>query len=53
MRLRHLYILTILVPFYVLKAQQPGNYKGKSEFDLKNYKADPRDRLIFEINYTN
>ena len=24
-----------------------------SEFDVKNYKADPRDRLIFEINFTN
>jgi hypothetical protein len=23
-----------------------------SEFDMKNYKADPRDRLIFEANYT-
>jgi hypothetical protein len=23
-----------------------------SEFDVKNYKADPRDRLIFEANYT-
>lgn len=27
--------------------------KEKSEFDLKNYKADPKDRLIFEANYTN
>lgn len=26
--------------------------KDISEFDLKNYKADPKDRLIFEINYT-
>ena len=23
-----------------------------SEFDLKNYKSDPKDRLIFEANYT-
>jgi hypothetical protein len=29
------------------------NYKGDSEYDLKNYKADPRDRLILEVNYTN
>lgn len=29
------------------------NYKGDSEYDLKNYKADPRDRLILEANYTN
>jgi hypothetical protein len=39
-------------------AQQPANtttpnYKGNSEYDLKNYKGDPRDRLIFEVNYTN
>lgn len=27
--------------------------KPISEYDLKNYKADPRDRLIFEANYTN
>ena len=26
--------------------------KEISEFDLKNYKSDPKDRLIFEINYT-
>lgn len=26
--------------------------KTVSEFDLKNYKSDPKDRLIFEINYT-
>ena len=23
-----------------------------SEFDLKNYKSDPKDRIIFEVNYT-
>ncbi len=44
--------LIFLSGYYTLKAQQPGNYKGKSEFDLKNYKADPRDRLIFEFNHT-
>ncbi|MBI3519682.1 MAG: outer membrane beta-barrel protein [Bacteroidetes bacterium] len=27
--------------------------KAVSEFDVKNYKADPRDRLILEVNYTN
>ncbi len=26
--------------------------KLASEFDLKNYKSDPKDRLIFEANYT-
>lgn len=26
--------------------------KGDSEFDLKNYKSDPNDRLIIEINHT-
>lgn len=34
-------------------AQQKTDYKGESEFDLKNYKGDPRDRLILEVNYTN
>lgn len=33
--------------------QQKNEYKGESEFDIKNYKSDPRDRLIFEVNYTN
>lgn len=28
------------------------NKKELSEFDLKNYKSDPKDRLIFEINHT-
>jgi hypothetical protein len=57
--LRHfIYLfLFLLVSFFAL-AQQPTNtttpnYKGSSEYDLKNYKGDPRDRLIFEINYTN
>lgn len=49
--------LFALAGLYVC-AQQPTptvspNYKGESEYDLKNYKADPRDRLIFETNYTN
>lgn len=26
--------------------------KIESEFDIKNYKSDPHDRLIFEINHT-
>ncbi len=50
-------LLLCLVGFFTM-AQQPTNtvnpnYKGDSEYDLKNYKADPRDRLIFEVNYTN
>lgn len=38
-----------------LQAQKDSLKSSKkeiSEFDLKNYKADPKDRLIFEINYT-
>lgn len=34
-------------------SQQKNDYKGDSEFDLKNYKNDPHDRIIFELNYTN
>lgn len=42
-------------PFAVIHAQNDSlkpDKKELSEFDLKNYKADPKDRLIFEINYT-
>lgn len=38
-----------------MRAQKDSLKKAKdelSEFDLKNYKADPKDRLIFEVNYT-
>ena len=42
---------------FVCKIQaQKDSVKHKkiiSEFDVKNYKADPKDRLIFEVNYTN
>lgn len=40
---------------YTIQAQKDSLPAKKiiSEFDLKNYKADPRDRLIFEVNYTN
>lgn len=40
---------------FIAKAQKDTTKLKKtvSEFDLKNYKADPRDRLIFEVNYTN
>jgi hypothetical protein len=47
-------VLVLLITFSGT-AQQPNKpgYKGDSEYDLKNYKADPRDRLILEANYTN
>ncbi|MGZ3884498.1 MAG: outer membrane beta-barrel protein [Bacteroidia bacterium] len=48
-------LLWIVFSSVWLSAQQPqppSNYKGKSEYDLKNYKADPRDRLIFEVMQT-
>lgn len=50
-----IHIFTFLFLLTVISyAQQPTTkYKGDSEYDLKNYKADPRDRLILEINYTN
>jgi hypothetical protein len=40
---------------YTIQAQKDSLPVKKiiSEFDVKNYKADPRDRLIFEANYTN
>lgn len=39
---------------FSVKGQQDSSKlkKAVSEFDLKNYKADPKDRLIFEANYT-
>src|SRR5687767_1920262 len=49
----YFFVLFLLLQLGV-SAQQPNpNYKGESEYDIKNYKADPRDRLILETNYTN
>lgn len=48
---RNLLLLLSLLPLFTL-SQDKNDYKGGSEFDLKNYKSDPRDRLLFEINYT-
>jgi len=51
---RLLLLILVLTAFMAARAQQPKpDYKGDSEFDMKNYKADPRDRLILEVNYTN
>lgn len=43
------FLIIIVFAFTTAKSQ---NHKGDSEYDLKNYKADPRDRLIIEINRT-
>jgi hypothetical protein len=50
-----IYCLLFLSFAFTTKAQKDTtkNKKIISEFDLKNYKADPKDRLIFEANYTN
>ena len=50
-----LYSLVMVVMCFYLQAQKDTSRLKKlaSEFDLKNYKADPKDRLIFEANYTN
>lgn len=50
-----IYCLVFLSLTFVIKAQKDTTKIKKiiSEFDVKNYKADPKDRLIFEINYTN
>lgn len=47
-------ILFLLLTFPVLSgfSQKDTTKKTLSEFDLKNYKSDPKDRLIFEVNYT-
>lgn len=50
---RILIFLLFLATVSYSVAQQKTDYKGESEFDLKNYKGDPRDRLILEVNYTN
>lgn len=53
-RILHIFLLALF--FFSANAQQPPkkekDFKGKSVFDLKNYKGDPRDRLIFELNHT-
>lgn len=48
-------LLVVLSSFALAQSTKTNtpNYKGDSEYDLKNYKADPRDRLILEANYTN
>lgn len=50
---RFKYILTFTFFALTVFAQQKKDFKGDSEFDLKNYKADPHDRVILELNYTN
>ena len=54
MRKSLLYCLFFLSFAFTSKAQKDSIKQKKevSEFALKNYKADPRDRLIFEVNYT-
>ncbi len=50
---RYIHIFLFLTLAIAGFSQQKNDYKGNSEFDLKNYKNDPRDRIIFELNYTN
>ena len=45
--------LILISAIFSSVAQQKTDSKGESDFDLKNYKGDPRDRLILEVNYTN
>lgn len=49
-----IYCLCIVVSFLNVQAQKDTSKLKKviSEFDVKNYKTDPKDRLIFEANYT-
>lgn len=49
------YLLLFMSLTFVTKAQKDTSKLKKviSEFDVKKYKTDPRDRLIFEANYTN
>ncbi len=49
-----IYCLLLTGLAFSVNAQQDSSKlkKAVSEFDLKNYKADPKDRLIFEANYT-
>jgi hypothetical protein len=50
-----LYSLAMLLMCSYVHAQEDTSKIKKeiSEFDLKNYKSDPKDRIIFEANYTN
>ncbi|MBC7695613.1 MAG: PorT family protein [Burkholderiales bacterium] len=49
-----IYSLCVVVSCFHLQAQKDTSKLKKvlSEFDVKNYKSDPKDRLIFEANYT-
>ncbi len=44
----------IILCFLSLKsfAQEKPEHKGNNEFDLKNYKSEPADRCILEVNHT-
>ncbi len=52
MRRSYHYIVILIFLCSISRSQTTPDYKGNSMFDLKNYKADPRDRLILEINRT-
>ncbi len=54
MKKHFIYCLLFSSFVFITKAQKDTSKLKKvvSEFDMKNYKADPRDRLIFEANYT-
>lgn len=49
-----IYFLLLFSIVFTANAQKDSTKPKKtvSEFDMKNYKSDPNDRLIFEINYT-
>src|ERR1700741_752685 len=47
------FILFFFVSFLSIAQKDTSKTKeAGSEFDLKNYKSDPKDRLILEANYT-
>jgi hypothetical protein len=54
--LKHLIVIVLLFAYSNIFSQKEKDkskdHKGDSEYDLKNYKSDPNDRCILEVNHT-
>jgi len=51
-KIAHILFLFFVVSETYAQTKEQKSKSDVSEYDLKNYKADPKDRLIFEVNYT-
>lgn len=49
---RILIVLSLFIQVVALAQEKKTEHKGDSEYDLKNYKSEPGDRCILEVNHT-